>query len=294
MRGYADMLEQQLNTKRRQELANFLRTRRARISPEQVGLPTRLRRRISGLRRDEVALLAGMSVDWYTWLEQGRAINVSEQVLESLVQALQLNAHEREHLYLLACQHLPPEMPEVNETVSPTLQHFLDHLGTSPAYVTGQRWDIVAWNEAACAVFGDFRRMTKRERNIVWRTFTSPTHRQLLVDWERNAQHILARFRASCRHFLGDPWLTELVEDLKLTSSEFREWWPRHDVQGASEGRKALNHPSAGLLLLEHLTFQVDDALDLKVTVYIPTNEADTPSKLQCLLREESAAWIGF
>jgi transcriptional regulator with XRE-family HTH domain len=287
------MLEQQ-DTKRRQELGDFLRTRRARISPEQVGLPIRQRRRTPGLRRDEVALLAGMSVDWYTWLEQGRTINVSEQVLESLVQVLQLNASEREHLYLLACQHLPPEIPEVNETVSPTLQHFLDHLGISPAYVTGQRWDIVAWNDAACAVFGDFRTMTKRERNIVWRTFTSSTHRQLLVDWERHAQFILARFRASCRRFLGDPWLTELVEDLTLISPEFREWWPRHDVQGTPEGRKVLNHPTAGLLHLEHLTFQVYDAPDLKVTVYTPTNEADTPSKLQRLLQEESALLIGF
>ena len=226
------MLEQHYDTKRRQELGNFLRTRRARISAEQVGLPTRQRRRTPGLRRDEVALLAGMSVDWYTWLEQGREITVSEQVLESLVQVLQLDASEREHLYLLACQHLPPELPLVNETVSPILQHFLDHLGTCPAYVTGQRWDIVAWNEAACAAFGDFRKMTERERNIVWRAFTSPTYRQLLVDWEGLAQHILARFRASCRRFLGDPWLTELIEDLTLSSPEFREWWPRHDVQG--------------------------------------------------------------
>ncbi|HET8844018.1 MAG TPA: helix-turn-helix transcriptional regulator [Ktedonobacteraceae bacterium] len=288
------MLERHDDTKRRQELGNFLRTRRARIEASQVGLPTRQRRRIPGLRRDEVALLAGMSVDWYTWLEQGREINVSEQVVESLAQVLQLNASEREHLYLLACQHLPPELPLVNETVSPTLQHFLDHLGTSPAYVTGQRWDIVAWNKAACVVFGDYRQMTKRERNIVWRTFTSPTYRQLLVDWEGLAQHILARFRASCRRFLGDPWLTELIEDLTLSSPEFREWWPRHDVQGSHEGCKTLNHPTAGWLHLEHLTFQVYDAPDLKVTVYTPTNEADTPGKLQRLFSEEPAHSIGF
>lgn len=288
------MLEQPSDRKRRQELGDFLRTRRARISPEQVGLPIRLRRRTPGLRRDEVALLAGMSVDWYTWLEQGRTINVSEQVLESLAQTLHLNTREREHLYLLACQHLPPEVPGVNEAVSPTLQHFLDHLETSPAYVTGQRWDIIAWNQAACAVFGDFEKMTRRERNIVWRTFTSPTHRQLLVDWENLAQFILARFRASYQRFLGDPWLTDLVEDLTRSSSEFREWWSRHDVQGSPEGRKALNHPTAGLLLLEHLTFQVDDAPDLKVTVYTPTNEADTLNKLQRLLQEKPAVSIGF
>src|SRR5919109_552367 len=170
------VLQQQQQEHRLQELGDFLRTRRARLTPEDVGLPRGSRRRAPGLRRAEVAQLAGVSVDWYTWLEQGRPITVSTQVLESLVQALHLNANEREHLFFLAHQQPPPARAMELETVSPTLQHFLDHQGFSPAFVLGRRWDVVAWNEAARVVFGDYGQMTSRERNAVWRLFTSTTH----------------------------------------------------------------------------------------------------------------------
>ena len=140
---------------------------------------------------------------------------------ESLVQALHLNANEREHLFFLAHQQPPPERAMEPETVSATLQHFLDHQGLSPAFVLGRRWDVVAWNEAARVVFGDFGQMTTRERNAVWRIFTSPTHRQLLVDWEGNARRLLAQFRASCGRYPGDPRLTELIHDLMLRSPDF-------------------------------------------------------------------------
>jgi transcriptional regulator with XRE-family HTH domain len=129
---------------RLQELGDFLRTRRARLAPEDVGMPRGSRRRAPGLRRAEVAQLAGVSVDWYTWLEQARPITVSTQVLESLVQALHLNTNEREHLFFLAHQQPPPERAIEPETVSPTLQRFLDHQGLSPAFVLGRRWDAVA------------------------------------------------------------------------------------------------------------------------------------------------------
>ncbi len=274
----------QLQQQRLQELGDFLRTRRARLAPEQVGLPRGSRRRAPGLRRAEVAQLAGVSVDWYTWLEQGRPITVSIQVLESLVQALHLDTNEREHLFFLAHQQPPPETSMEPETVSPTLQHFLDHLGISPAFVSGRLWDIVAWNEAACVVFGDFRLMTTRERNTVWRLFTEPSYRQLLVDWEGHARRVLAQFRASCGRFLGDPRLTELIHDLMILSPEFRAWWPDHEVLRAPEGQKTLNHPQAGYLMFEHLTFQLFDAPELKVTVYTPLEEADTPRKLYQLL----------
>jgi hypothetical protein len=180
------------------------------------------------------------------------------------------------------------------ETVSPTLQRFLDHQGKSPAFVLGRRWDAVAWNEAACVVFGDYGQMTTRERNAVWRIFTSPTHRQLLVDWEGHARRVLAQFRASCGRYLGDPRLRELIDDLMLRSPEFRAWWPDHEVLGALEGQKTLNHPQAGYLMFEHLTFEVFDAPDLKVNVYTPLDEADTPAKLFRLLSERSSVSRGF
>ena len=226
---------------RLQELGDFLRTRRARLAPEDVGLPRGSRRRAPGLRRAEVAQLAGVSVDWYTWLEQGRPITVSTQVLESLVQALHLHAHERDHLFFLAHQQPPPARAMEPETVSATLQHFLDHQGFSPAFVLGRRWDVVAWNEAARVVFGDFGQMTTFERNSVWRLFTSPTHRHLLVDWEGHARRVLAQFRATCGRYPGDPRLTELIQDLMLRSPEFRAWWPDHEVLGTPEGQKTFN-----------------------------------------------------
>ena len=281
-------------SQRLQELGDFLRTRRARLTPEDIGLPRGSRRRAPGLRRPEVAQLAGVSVDWYTWLEQGRPISVSTQVLESLVQALHLNVNEREHLFFLAHQQPPPARAKEMETVSPTLQHFLDHQGLSPAFVLGRRWDVVAWNEAARVVFGDFGQMTAFERNSVWRMFTSSAHRHRLVDWEGHARRVLAQFRATCGRYPGDPRLTELIQELMLRSPEFRAWWPDHEVLGTPEGQKTFDHPQAGYLMFEHLTFQVFDAPDLKVNVYTPLEEADTPAKLVRLLSERTSVSSGF
>ncbi len=281
-------------SQRLRELGDFLRTRRDRLAPSDVGLTRGSRRRTPGLRRAEVAQLAGISVDWYTWLEQGRPITVSTQLLESLVQSLHLNANEREHLFFLAHQQPPPERNLEPETVSPTLQHFLDHQGLSPAFALGRRWDVVAWNDAACVVFGDFGQMTSFERNSVWRLFTSPTQRQMLVDWEGHARRLLAKFRASCGRYPGDPRLTELIQDLMLRSPEFRAWWPNHEVLGAEEGQKTFNHPQVGYLMFEHLTFQMFDAPDLKVSVYTPLKEADTSAKLSRLLSERASVSSGF
>jgi transcriptional regulator with XRE-family HTH domain len=278
------MREDQQELRRLQELKDFLLTRRKRLAPEQIGLSPGEKRRTPGLRRAEVAQLAGISVDWYTWLEQGRPITVSIQVLESLAQALRLDANEREYLFFLALQQPPPERVLLRQTVSAMVQHFLNHLDASPAYVTGERWDIVAWNEAACAVFGDFGQMTTQERNAVWRMFLSPTHHQMLVDWEENARHVLAQFRASCGRFPGDPQMTELLNALMRNSPEFRAWWPDHEVLRLPEGTKVFNHPQGGCLVFEHLTFQVYDAPEFNVTVYTPVDGTETRARLGQLL----------
>ncbi|EFH82632.1 helix-turn-helix transcriptional regulator [Ktedonobacter racemifer] len=269
-----------------QELGDFLRTRRGRIAPELVGLPRGERRRTPGLRRAEVAQLAGVSVDWYTWLEQGRPISVSIQVLESLVQALQLDANEREHLFFLAHQQPPPEGTPLRETVSATLQHFLDHLDLSPAFAIGPRWDIVAWNDAARVVLYDFPHMTSRERNVLWLTFASASHRQRIVDWDKHARRILAQFRTSYGRFPGDPWMTELIAALQTISPEFRAWWSDHEVLRGPEGQKVLKHPQAGILAFEHLMFQMYDEPDLKVVVYTPIKEGETGEKIRQLLAQ--------
>ncbi|MGY5484366.1 helix-turn-helix transcriptional regulator [Paenibacillus sp. ALE2] len=258
------------------ELAEFLRTRRARLTPEQVGLPSGERRRTPGLRRAEVAILTGISVDWYTWLEQGRDIRVSIQVLDSLSRALRMNDIERKHLFLLAAGHLPPSNQAPQNKVSRLLQDFLDRQGESPAFVVNSRWDVVAWNQAAILVFGDYEAMSARDRNSIWRLFTTNNAKRMLGDsWEANAKHRLAQFRANYANTVGDPWWGEFIEDLHQQSKEFQEWWPLHQVINVPEGEKLLNHPVVGSLRFGHLSFQAMDSVDLQVTVNIPL---DTPT----------------
>jgi transcriptional regulator with XRE-family HTH domain len=268
---------------RRAELAQFLRTRRERISPQRVGLPPGTRRRTPGLRREELALLAGVGATWYTWLEQGRAITVSVQVLESLARVLQLDADERVHLFILARGQLPADPLSLTKTIDPALQLILDTMGIYPALVFSPRWDIIAWNQAACRVLVDFSAMASRERHILWLLFTDPRYRAMFVDWEGEARRFLALFRASTQRYVGEAWLTGLVTELKQVSPAFREWWSRHDVQGVQTEHKHLIHPLVGLLVLQAKTFQVADHPDLQMMVYTPVSGTDTAARLAAL-----------
>ncbi len=272
---------------RRRELADFLRTRRARLSPAYLGLPEGVRRRTPGLRREEVAQVAGLSTTWYTWLEQGRNVHVSTQVLESLARTLQLNADEKAHLFVLAAHTATLDRSGIQETVSPTLQRVLAQMGTNPAYIRGQRWDILAWNRAACSVLGNFCQTPAHERNTMYRFFCNPAVRRLYIDWENIARAILAQFRASMGLHVADPWFKELIERVQKISPEFRQWWPRHEILGTPEGRKELNHPLVGKLVFEHTTFVVSDTPSLQLVLYIPLPEAETANKLQQLLASD-------
>ncbi|MDP4091956.1 MAG: helix-turn-helix transcriptional regulator [Bacillota bacterium] len=269
---------------RYKELADFLKTRRAKILPSQVGLPSVMRRRTSGLRREEVAQLAGIGVTWYTWLEQGRSIHVSAQVIESLARVLLLDKQERIHLYLLANQPLPADIPGYQGTVSPVLQHVLDSLTLSPSLVTDQRWNVIAWNQAACAILGDFSKMNIRERNIVWAMFTDNKFKQLYVDWKLHAKGLLGRFRSTCGQYIEDSWLAQFIDDLKMQSAEFNLWWPLHEIQGNSEVYKQLYHPVAGILDFEVSNFDVSDNSGLKMIVHTPLPGTDTTVKMKSLL----------
>jgi len=272
-----------INQPHLKELADFLKSRRDRLTPTSVGLPNGTRRRTVGLRREEVAQLANVSTTWYTFLEQGRDIRVSTQVLESIAQALRLTADERTYLFMLALQQQPPEIPQGKSAVSPAIQNMLDHLELCPAYVTGYRFDILAWNQAACALFGDFSKMTTRERNKIWYFFTNAAYRQMLVDWEAHAQVILARFRSICGRYLGDAELIELAEDMQRVSPEFRQWWSQHEVQGQPEGFKTYEHPLVGSLEFEYSVFQVIEAPELTLVVYTPVPESGTSEQFQKL-----------
>lgn len=266
----------------RKELGDFLKTRRARLLPEQAGLPGGTRRRTPGLRREEVALLADVGVAWYTWLEQGREINASAQVLDRVAAALRLNDDERSYLFTVALRQMPLPRASTQEVVPPALRKIVDQQGYCPAYVTGRRWDVLAWNRAACAVQRDFETATPEERNSVWSMFLSPEMRRLIVDWEGIAQQMLAQFRVDAARNPDDHDLRCLIETLRRESPEFRAWWPKHDVQGRRDGRKELDHPTEGRIALDHSVFQVNDAPHLRLVIYTPA-DGDTERKLRSL-----------
>jgi transcriptional regulator with XRE-family HTH domain len=272
---------------RRQALADFLRTRRARLTPADVGLPPGLRRRTPGLRREEVAQLAHIGTSWYVWLEQGRDVHPSPEVLESLAQALRLTLNERRHLFLLAGQALPPPISHAEESAGLALQQVLDDLNPSPAYAVGRRWDYLAWNKAADGLFAISEASSRYARNLVWRLFTSPTMRER-PNWELIARSTLAEFRAANARYPGDRWFEELIEDLKQVSPDFRRWWPHHDVvRSALDGHKVMEHPVLGHLEFEHITLQVLSNPDVRIMIYSPL--AQTRAKLEHFLETETA-----
>jgi len=278
---------------RRRELAQFLRTRRERLSPEVVGLPTGSRRRTPGLRREELALLAGIGVTWYTRLEQGRDITVSPQVLESLARVFALDDAERNHLFVLAREQLPADPASFTDIIGSALQCILDTMGIYPAYVANPRWDIVAWNQAMCRVYTDFGILPAHERNILRFMFTNPKQRTLLVDWEKEALGLLALFRASTECYVGESWFKTLVADLQQSSPEFRAWWSRHDIQATHASSKELNHPLVGHLALQSSSFQVMDAPDLRMVIYTALPEANTEQKLAQLAKAREVQVAG-
>ncbi len=274
----------QLELDRHHELAAFLRSRRARVSPEQVGFPRGTRRRTPGLRRAEVATLAGITPEWYTWLEQGRDIHVSVPLLESLARVLQLDANERAHLFVLARSSPPPVETFSPPTISPTLQQFLNQLGTIPACVVDTRLNVVAWNAAHRVVFGAFATMSERERNLIWILFTSPLSRQANEEWEELARVYLAQFRAAYGRFINDPWWATQIAELSRISPQFRELWARHDVLNVSEGQKTMHHPLVGELTFDFLWFRAVDASDLRLLIHTPRSNSGTTEKIERLL----------
>src|SRR5690348_8438756 len=197
----------------RRDLTDFLVTRRARLTPPDVGLVTGPRRRTPGLRREEVAQLAGVGISWYTWFEQGRDIQVSAHFLENLSRALKLDRPEREHLFALA-QHRPPPLTRLSApTITATMQHVLDTF-PHPAYLKTPRWDVVAWNAPMAELLGDLSQYPVEERNSLWLVFTSPVYRRVMLDWEKDARRIVARFRLDFSRSGNDPAFVELVRNL--------------------------------------------------------------------------------
>jgi transcriptional regulator with XRE-family HTH domain len=269
--------------RRRSELADFLRKRRAHLQPEDVGLPAGGRRRTPGLRREEVAHLAGVGATWYTWLEQGRDVRASLDVLEALSRALRLTPAERTHLVLLGRGEEPPPCKS-DERVSPTLRRLIENLGANPAYVMGRRWDYLAYNSAACALLGDFDAVPRAARNHLWMHFMDPARREMFPDWERSSRLLVAKFRADHARHIGDPSFDELVTTMRKSSPEFCKLWKKHEVATTAVGRKVVQHPVAGTMVFEHAVFNPQDAPEQRMILYSPLPDENTPAKLAQLL----------
>ena len=271
---------------RHREFGAFLRSRRERLDPAGVGLPSGFRRRTPGLRREEVAMLAGVGTTWYTWLEQGRDVRPSAEVLSALADALRLDAAERRHIYVLN-DRSPPEQPQAAgpEHIDAPLWQMLESLERQPAYILGRRWDVLAWNRAAAIVFGDYSRLEGDERNIVHMVFANEDHRRLLVDWDQIASASLAMFRADSARYAGDPEFERLIGNLKQSSPAFRKWWPKYEVHQPLSGRKRLQHPLGGRMVFDYTSLAVGDPPNMRFVVFTPVDEEQTAAKLNSLLR---------
>lgn len=265
------------------ELADLLRSRRARLQPGDVGLPAGGRRRTAGLRREEVAQLAAISPTYYTFLEQARHVSPSVQVLDALAGALRMDAAEREHLFELARGARVPVTHET-EVLAPEVAELVEQLDPRATYVTGRRWDVLTSNKAARLLWcTDWPAVPAAERNMIWWTFADPIARTLLVDWEVEARALLARLRAAATRHPDDPQFTELIERLHDVSAEVRTWWPRHDVGVLGSGRKRLRHPRLGELTLRFVTLQVASDPEQKVVTF--TADAQQQALIADLVR---------
>ena len=274
----------------RNDLATFLRQRRARVRPEDVGLPSGRRRRTPGLRREEVAALAGVGVTWYTWFEQGRAIGVSSAFLDRLADALRLSRAERRHLFVLG-GHRPPEIGEPPTGLSPSLQRMLDALVATPAYVKGPRWDILGWNRAAQRAFCDYGALPPGQRNMLYQVFANDTLRGSMADWESDTAMMVAKFRVAYARNAGDPSFAALVEELCAKSTRFAELWNRHDVMECGEGMKRVAIPGVGVVTFEYTALQVDGPIGTHAVVFVPMpGEAATQAFLRWISAAEHVA----
>ncbi|MFE0461108.1 helix-turn-helix transcriptional regulator [Kitasatospora sp. NPDC058965] len=270
-------------------LGAFLRTRRSRLRSEDADLPDfGGRRRVSGLRREEIAQLAGVSVDYYTRMEQGRVPNPSAAVLDALARALLLDEDETRHLHRLAqpapaARRNPPPRPD-RQQVRPMLQRLLAELRDVPALVMGRRMDVLAWNAAACALLGDYAALQPGERNIARITFLNPASKELFADWSACARENVAYLRLEAGRRPDDPQLASLVGELSLRSEEFSRWWAEHPVQDKTSGTKRFCHPVVGAMELTYETLRAADDPGQALITYAATPGTPSDDALQMLL----------
>jgi transcriptional regulator with XRE-family HTH domain len=264
---------------RRDELAAFLRARRDALAPTEVGLPEGRSRRTKGLRREEIAMLAGVSVTWYTWLEQGRPINASVDVLSALARALRLDDAERQHMLALATR-APLEPIETVEHAPDALVRLITSMEPAPAYVLGPRWEFLAWNRPQSLLYPLMDRLADDERNLLWVVFAEPNARRLLTDWADQARRIMAEFRSGTAALRNDPQIIGLVDRLVAASPEFAEWWPQIDVAQFQTRLRRYAHPRAGNLVFEYQQLTPSEWPGLRVCCQLPVPGDDSAARL--------------
>ncbi|MFD3836629.1 helix-turn-helix transcriptional regulator [Streptomyces sp. NPDC058642] len=263
------------------DLGDFLRTRRARIQPEEVGLPSHGRRRVPGLRREEVAQLAGVSVDYYIRLEQGRGPSVSDAVLDAVARVLRLDGTEHAYLHAVARprrQGARPAAPRVRAGI----QLLLDSVDRTPAFVLDRRMTVVAWNALADAVFG-YSGTTAEARSIPRQVFLDPAAHDFYPEWQAVAAQCVAHLRVQAGHHHNDRQLTALVGELSLKSEDFRRLWADHQVRECAYGVKRVQHPVAGRLVFPYETLTLPGEGDLALLVYTPEPGSETAERLALL-----------
>ncbi|KOU03076.1 XRE family transcriptional regulator [Streptomyces sp. NRRL F-2295] len=258
------------------ELGEFLKARRSELTPRAVGLPGSAgKRRVTGLRREEVAQLAAISTDYYTRLEQGR-LPASAPVLEAVAQALHLDDDQRRYLFELAGKQTAKPRRRTRQKVQPQLRRVLDDLTATPAVVMGRRMDVLAWNTLAAAMITDFEAVPEKHRNYVRILFTDPAMRTLYADWKSVGRTAVAQLRMEAATYPDDPRLTALVGELCVRDEDFRTWWAAHHVATLSVGTKTLNHPVVGELSLDWDTLTASTDPDQQLVVW--TAEVGSPT----------------
>jgi transcriptional regulator with XRE-family HTH domain len=272
---------------RRAELGEFLKARRARLSPGDFGMPAGARRRTPGLRREEVALLAGVGVTWYTWLEQGRQINASMQVLDAVARTLRLDRAEREHLYRLA--EATPLRTECSRTAVPdVIREIVQSLEPLPASLINSRFDILLSNDAAEDLFWEWHTMPCIHKNTLWCCVTEPSARSKFPEYEAHVRYMVGRMRSAYSRHIGDPDWEEDIRRLSGLSREFAELWARHEVAAPESRALTILHPRAGRLSLALSELHVPDMPEGRIMVYTPRDD-DTRARLPLTRRTGSA-----
>ncbi len=260
-----------MNQQDRQLLAQFLRSRREQLQAHQVGIVDNRRRRAKGLKREEVSQLAGISLTWYTWIEQGREVNFSPDVLSGIADALQLKSHERQYIYKL-CGIYPESQDNLHDSIDPVLKRLIDSQEPFPAYAMGHYWQLLYWNQSANRLFS-FDTLETEQANILWYTFAREESRTFVHNWQERARQLVEEFRADCSQYINDPLLRDFLQNLQAVSPEFKQFWSEHQVKARDGGRRDFQHPVAGHLVFEQITLRATHAPDIKIVIHLPSGE---------------------